>query len=189
MNDLWASLTALIQDAPALAGVFLAVLSIMHPLVGGPLSILIQTLWIALVDHVLLASLLMWGLNLIGIFLYFELFNRFIHRIDPWLSRQKKITALLAWGEKKAPWQHVIALGLPFIYTYPLRITLIKNQTRLRFTWMLGLSYLMLNLFNLLLIYTVFGSLTAALPPVVPILVFLGILLVVYAFKSKLDLE
>jgi len=54
---------------------------------------------------------------------------------------------------------------------------------------MLGLSYLMLNIFNLLLIYTVFGSLTEALPPVVPILVFLGILLVVYAFRSKLDLE
>ena len=189
MNDITIYINELMQEAPGLAGVFLGLLSVLHPLIGGPLSVLIQTLWIGLMGSIWLGSLIMWGLNLIGIVLYYVLFQRFIESLTPWLSKKKKLQALLSWSEKKAPWQHVIALGLPFVYTYPLRITLVKPHGIIAFTMMLGTSYLILNGFNLLMIYTVFGTLTDALPVWVPISAFLGILITVYASKSSLDLR
>lgn len=188
MNELWIYLTELLQEAPYLVGGFLVVLSILHPLIGGPLSLAIQTLWIGLLDSIVLGTLLMWGGNLLGIMLYYLLFHRFIEQIEPWLSRQKKLQAVLAWSEKKAPWQHVIALGLPFIYTYPLRITLVKAYGFRRFTWMLAASYVMLMGFNLILIYTVFGSVANELPVIVPLAIFGGLLILIYRFKGRLDL-
>ncbi len=189
MNEISLYINELMQEAPVWAGVFLLGLSIIHPLIGGPLSVLIQTLWIGLTGSIGLGSLYMWVGNLIGIMLYYVLFHRFIQSVSPWLARKKKLQALLDWSEKKAPWQHVIALGLPFVYTYPLRITLVKPHGIFKFTAMLGTSYLILNGFNLLMIYTLFGTVSNALPVWVPIGVFLGILIIIYASKSSLDLE
>lgn len=188
MNEIPLVMNDLMHEAPVLAGVFLAVLSVLHPLIGGPLSVIIQTLWIGFTGSIGLGSLLMWGFNLFGIGLYYVGFHRFIEKLTPWLLKKKKLQALLTWSEKKAPWQHVIALGLPFVYTYPLRITLVKPYGILPFMAMLGTSYLILNGFNLLMIYTAFGTLTHALPVWVPVGVFFAILVTVYASKSSLDL-
>jgi len=188
MNERWIVIIELLQSAPYLAGGFLIVLSMIHPLIGGPLSIAIQTLLIGVFDSIILGSLIMWGANLIGIMLYYLIFHRFIEWIDPWIHTQKKLQALLAWSEKKAPWQHVIALGLPFIYTYPLRITLVKAQGFKRFTMMLATSYAMLVGFNLILIYTVFGSIANDLPAIVPLGIFGLLFFLVYQFKGRLDL-
>lgn len=189
MNEAIIYINQWMQETPVFAGVFLLGLSVLHPLIGGPLSVLIQTLWIGLTDSIWIGSLFMWVGNLLGIMLYYQLFQRLIERINPWLTRQDKLQRVLDWSAKKAPWQHVIALGLPFVYTYPLRITIVKQHRFLPYTAMLGTSYLILNGFNLLMIYTVFGTLTQSVSAWVPVGVFFAIIVIVYASKSSLDLR
>lgn len=186
MTELFDWLTGQMNVWPFFTGLLLFFLAFIHPLIGGPLSVFIQTLMIAYFDSIWLGSLVMYGFNVLGIMVYYVAFHRFMVQLSPWLDKKKHLTQVLAWSEKKAPWQHVIALGLPFVYTYPLRITLVKTYPLWTFTGMLGFSYLMLNGFNLLIIYSVFGTAFGALPGWASFSIFLFILIIVYRARTSM---
>lgn len=161
--------------------------ALIHPFIGGPLSLGVQTLYIAYFDSLWVGSLLMYAVNILGIFGYYFVIRNIKERIFLGFNKKPAMQKLLHWAEEKSPWQHTLALGLPFLYTYPIRIILAMKTSWLQFTGMLSLSYLMLMIFNALMLYSVAGIVLGTLPVYVPIGFFLGVLWLIYFGKQYLN--
>lgn len=171
---------------PLITLLIIVFFAFIHPFIGGPLSLGVQTVFIAYFNSVWLGSLWMYGINIIGIFSYYYAIKNLKEPFFNYFKRKKTMKKILEWAEEKSPWQHTLALGLPFVYTYPVRIVLAMKNKGVKFTLMLSLSYLMLISFNLLMLYSIVGILLGTLPMYYPLVFFIVVLWLIYFGKQYL---
>lgn len=108
---------------PAVGIVILfALLACMHPLIEFPAGIISLTILATYWNNVWLAFLFLYGWHLVGLALLYLMlkkltpFTHMIHRRFP-LTKNA-----ITWIGKQPPWKHILVIGMPLTYTYPLRI-------------------------------------------------------------------
>jgi hypothetical protein len=136
-----------------LTGVLLIfLLAILHPTVEGPAALLLLTVLTILVDSVWLASLIL----LIGFAIGFSLFYYLVHflydKYGQRLERFSPTQKALQWVKDQPTWKHILVIGMPLVYTYPLRIAFTIQHKKFFPFWIETLmQYSFLTLANLLL--------------------------------------
>jgi hypothetical protein len=140
-----------------LLGVFLIfVLSILHPTVEGPAALLLLTILTILIDSIWLASLIL----LVGFSIGFSLFYVLVHYLhqknNSQLERFIPTKKAIEWVKQQPTWKHIIVIGMPLVYTYPLRIAFTIQHKRFVPFWKeTFLQYSFLTIANLLLYFGV----------------------------------
>ena len=139
------------------AGVLLIfVLAILHPTVEGPAAFFLLTILTILIDSIWLASLIL----LVGFSIGFSLFYVLVHYLNnknnsP-LERFTPTKKAIQWVQQQPTWKHIIVIGMPLVYTYPLRIAFTIQHKRFVPFWKeTFLQYSFLTIANLLLYFGV----------------------------------
>lgn len=139
------------------AGVLLIfVLSILHPTVEGPAALFLLTILTILINSIWLASLIL----LVGFSIGFSLFYVLVHylhqRNNSPLERFTPTKKAIQWVQQQPTWKHIIVIGMPLVYTYPLRIAFTIQHKRFVPFWKeTFLQYSFLTIANLLLYFGV----------------------------------
>ena len=131
-------------------------LAILHPTVEGPAALLLLTILTILIDSIWLASLIL----LVGFSIGFSLFYVLVHYLhqknNSQLERFIPTKKAIEWVKQQPTWKHIIVIGMPLVYTYPLRIAFtIQHKKFLPFWWETFLQYAFLTVGNLLLYFGV----------------------------------
>ena len=156
LETFWLSFQEWILTLGLLGVLLIFVLSILHPTVEGPAALLLLTILTILIDSIWLASLLL----LVGFSIGFSLFYILVHYLNKKnnspLERFIPTKKAIEWVKQQPTWKHIIVIGMPLVYTYPLRIAFtIQHKRFLPFWWETFLQYAFLTMGNLLLYFGV----------------------------------
>jgi hypothetical protein len=170
-----------------LAGVFLIfVLAILHPTVEGPAALLLLTVLTILIDSIWLASLIL----LIGFSIGFSLFYGLVHYLNQKnnspLERFTPTKKAIQWVKQQPTWKHIIVIGMPLVYTYPLRIAFtIQHKKFIPFWKETFLQYSFLTIANLFLYYGVIQFIFWDLPLEIISVILLLVAIGIYLIRTK----
>ncbi len=156
LETFWLSFQEWILTLGLLGVLLIFVLSILHPTVEGPAALLLLTILTILIDSIWLASLIL----LVGFSIGFSLFYVLVHYLhqknNSQLERFIPTKKAIEWVKQQPTWKHIIVIGMPLVYTYPLRIAFtIQHKRFLPFWWETFLQYAFLTIGNLLLYFGV----------------------------------
>ena len=156
LETFWLSFQEWILTLGLLGVLLIFVLSILHPTVEGPPALLLLTILTILIDSIWLASLIL----LVGFSIGFSLFYVLVHYLhqknNSQLERFIPTKKAIEWVKQQPTWKHIIVIGMPLVYTYPLRIAFtIQHKRFLPFWWETFLQYAFLTIGNLLLYFGV----------------------------------
>lgn len=187
LESLWSTIEIWILSLGLMGIIFVFILAILHPTLEGPAAIFLLTVLTILLNHVWLASLVLW----IGFTIGFSLFYFFIH----WLHRKtnqvvekyKPTKKAMMWVKQQPTWKHIIVIGMPLVYTYPLRIAFtIQHKKFYDYFWQTWLQYGVLTIGNLLIYFGIMQLIFFNLPMWI-IGVILAILSIgIYLIKTKI---
>jgi hypothetical protein len=162
------------------------ILCIFHPILEAPTSIILVTFLALIVGSPLTAILILLPFNLIGFYLFYLLIHDVKKRYFYLLPKQAMIDKALLWIEKQPQWKHIIVIGLPLLYTYPLRIGWTIKQTKIiPYLGKMMLIYGVMYVGNIALYY---GGFLASTSILTTILFGVGLLLFaifIYRIKPK----
>ncbi len=186
IESLWSTFEQWVLSV-GFVGIFIIfLLSILHPTVEGPAALLLLTILTILVDSVWLASLIL----LIGFSIGFSMFYFFVHslhqRSHQAMERFTPTKKALDWVKKQPTWKHILVIGMPLVFTYPLRIAFtIQHKTFLPFWWETFLQYCVLTVGNLLLYFGIIELIFLELPIwIISVILFL-LSVGVYLIRTK----
>jgi len=156
LETFWLSFQEWVLTLGLLGVLLIFVLSILHPTVEGPAALLLLTILTILIDSIWLASLIL----LVGFSIGFSLFYVLVHYLhqknNSQLERFIPTKKAIEWVKQQPTWKHIIVIGMPLVYTYPLRIAFtIQHKRFLPFWWETFLQYAFLTIGNLLLYFGV----------------------------------
>lgn len=186
MNSFWLYFTDWVATIPWIWVVMVvAVLSVLHPIIENPAGILMLTFLATYWHSPYLAALYLWGWNLVGLQLMYDL----LHRVQPWGSKWIKkhvpqAPRFFYWLKNQPEWKHILVIALPLVYTYPLRIAwTVWQPSRVRYSLQSSFLYALFHLANIGL----FLGLREVLENRLPLWVFAGILtlLAVLMYRVK----
>jgi hypothetical protein len=156
LETFWLSFQEWILTLGFVGVLLIFMLAILHPTVEGPAALLLLTVLTILIDSIWLASLIL----LIGFSIGFSLFYGLVHYLhqknNSPLERFTPTKKAIQWVKQQPTWKHIIVIGMPLVYTYPLRIAFtIQHKRFLPFWWETFLQYAFLTIGNLLLYFGV----------------------------------
>ena len=126
-------------------------LGIIHPLISQPMYLLSVSLSIYFFGPLLGIPYLLF-VNIIGIILYYFLIKAINKRFE--LNKKPKLIAAFAWLERTPEYKHSIAIGLPLVPTYAIKLALPMSEKRFKDYFMILFgSYLILAFFYVLVYY------------------------------------
>jgi len=169
------------------AGVLLIfLLAVLHPTVEGPAALLLLTVLTILIDSIWLASLIL----LIGFSIGFSLFYVLVHYLhqknNSPLERFTPTKKAIEWVKQQPTWKHIIVIGMPLVYTYPLRIAFtIQHKKFIPFWKETFLQYSFLTIANLFLYYGVIQFIFWDLPIEIISVALLMIAIGIYLIRTK----
>lgn len=187
LESLWSTIEIWILSLGLMGIIFVFILAILHPTLEGPASIFLLTVLTILLNHVWLASLVLW----IGFTIGFSLFYFFIHwlhqKTNQVVEKYKPTKKAMMWVKQQPTWKHIIVIGMPLVYTYPLRIAFtIQHKKFYDYFWQTWLQYGVLTIGNLLIYFGIMQLIFFNLPMWI-IGVILAILSIgIYLIKTKI---
>jgi hypothetical protein len=189
MENVWFIFTEWVVTIPWVWIVLIfALLGILHPLFENPAGILMITFLATAWQSPWLAALYLWGWNIVGLQLLYDL----LHRVQPWgqrwlKKRNSSASRFLTWLHHQPAWKHFLVMALPLVYTYPLRIAwTLWHPTRWRYTIQSACLYALFHLANIALYTGVLEVIDNRLPLWVFALILTGVALFIYAIKPRL---
>jgi hypothetical protein len=186
LSEIWEAISALIIPLGTI-GIFIILgLAFFHPTLEAPAAILLLTSLTILMDSVWVASFLL----LIAFTLGFSVFYWLVHILDRrsqyWLHKVPLTKKALLWLDAQPVWKHVVIIGMPLVYTYPLRVAFTLNHKNFwRYFFLTLGQYLVLTLGNLLIYFGMMQLIFFQAPWWVITLILFVIALLIYAIKSK----
>lgn len=155
LNTIWLTLEAVILSFGIWGIIFLIGLTLLHPIVEFPAALLIMTLLAVLLGSPWLAVLVMVPVHTLGMIIYYYLVRWLSTKTSNIAFRFKPTAIALAWIEKQPRWKHILVMGLPLVYTYPLRLGYTILETKIA-RYMLAVIGMELVLFigNIILYYS-----------------------------------
>jgi hypothetical protein len=170
-----------------IAGIALIfLLAMLHPTVEGQAALFLLTVLTILVDSVWLASLILLVSFSIG-FSFFYFLVHYLHtKNNAQLERFTPTRKALAWVKQQPTWKHIIVIGMPLVYTYPLRIAFtIQHQTFLPFWKETFLQYSFLTIANLFLYFGIIEFIFWDLPLEIISVILLILAIGIYLIRTK----
>ena len=186
LETLWLTFQEWVLNIGFAGILIIFVLSILHPTLEGPAALLLLTILTILVESIWLASAIL----LVGFSIGFSLFYvlvHFLHRRSQYaIERFTPTQKALAWVKKQPTWKHIIVIGMPLVFTYPLRIAFtIQHKRFLPFWWETFLQYLFLTFGNLLLYFGILQLVFLNLPIWIISIFLLLISISIYFIRTK----
>jgi len=156
LETFWVSFQEWVLTLGLLGVLLIFVLSILHPTVEGPAALLLLTILTILIDSIWLASLILLVGFSIGFSLFYVLVHYLHHKNNSQLERFIPTKKAIQWVKQQPTWKHIIVIGMPLVYTYPLRIAFTIQHKRFVPFWKeTFLQYSFLTIANLLLYFGV----------------------------------
>ena len=186
LETLWLSFESWVLSVGFAGIIIIFLIAILHPTIEGPAALLLLTILTILVDSVWLASLIL----LIGFAIGFSLFYYLVHflydKYGQRLERFSPTQKALQWVKDQPTWKHILVIGMPLVYTYPLRIAFTIQHKKFFPFWIETLmQYSFLTLANLLLYVGILELLFWNLPiEFISILLFL-LAIGIYLIRTK----
>jgi uncharacterized membrane protein YdjX (TVP38/TMEM64 family) len=186
LETFWLSFQEWVLTLGLLGVLLIFVLSILHPTVEGPAALLLLTILTILIDSIWLASLIL----LVGFSIGFSLFYVLVHYLhqknNSQLERFTPTKKAIEWVKQQPTWKHIIVIGMPLVYTYPLRIAFtIQHKKFLPFWWETFLQYAFLTVGNLLLYFGVIEFIFWDLPLWGISLILILVSISIYLIRTK----
>lgn len=135
----------------------LCIFAVLHPMIEAPAALILMTL-MTLYTHSVFQSIMILSIfHFIGFLLIFFLVHR-LNLLSLFKNKQRySFPKVKAWYDSKKEWQHIFVMGLPLIYTYPLRFYwTLKTKSLLPFLFKMTIIYTIMYLGNLLMYYGYF---------------------------------
>ncbi|MFZ9704388.1 MAG: hypothetical protein ACO3BB_03890 [Bacilli bacterium] len=184
--SLWESVSATILQFGIWGIVFILLLTFFHPTFEAPAAILLLTLLSVLLQSVWWATLLMLIAFTLGFLWFYWLVHALHKRSGFALNRFKLSQAALAWVKAQPTWKHILVIGMPLIYTYPLRVAFTLNHHNLKdYALQTFAQYVVLSLGNLVLYFGLIQIIFLNAPWWVPSLVLTGFGILIYLIRKK----
>jgi hypothetical protein len=186
LETLWLTLEQWVLSLGMIGIVVVFLLAVLHPTVEGPAALFLLTVLTILVESVWFASLIL----LIGFSIGFSFFYYLVHYLhlknNAQLERFTPTKKALAWVKQQPTWKHILVIGMPLVYTYPLRIAFtIQHKTFLHFWKETLLQYSFLTIANLFLYFGIIEFIFLDLPlEIISILLFM-IAIGIYLIRTK----
>jgi hypothetical protein len=186
LETLWLTLEQWVLSLGMIGIVVVFLLAVLHPTVEGPAALFLLTVLTILVESVWFASLIL----LIGFSIGFSFFYYMVHYLhlknNAQLERFTPTKKALAWVKQQPTWKHILVIGMPLVYTYPLRIAFtIQHKTFLPFWKETLLQYSFLTIANLFLYFGIIEFIFLDLPlEIISILLFM-IAIGIYLIRTK----
>jgi hypothetical protein len=162
------------------------ILSIFHPILEAPTSIILVTFLALIVGSPFTAIMILVPFNVIGFYLFYLLVHDAKKRYFYLLPKQDVINKALIWIDLQPQWKHIIVIGLPLLYTYPLRIGwTLKQKKIIPYLGRMMLIYGVMYIGNIALYYGGFLASTS-LPTTILFVVGLALFaILIYRIKPK----
>jgi hypothetical protein len=161
-------------------------LSIIHPIIEAPTSIILVTFLALIVGSPFTAILLLLPFNVIGFYLFYLWIHDAKKRYFYLLPKQAIIDKALLWIERQPQWKHIIVIGLPLLYTYPLRIGwTLKQRKIIPYLGRMMLIYGVMYLGNIALYYGGFLASNSLFTSVLFGLMLIVFAIFIYRIKPK----
>lgn len=182
---LWESISEVIIHLGGLGIVVILIIAFFHPTFEAPTAILLLTILTILVGSVWLASLLMLLTFSLGFIFYYWLVHS-LHQRSGWrLEKMRLSQQALQWVKQQPTWKHILIIGLPLLYTYPLRLAFTLNHKKLLpYITQTFCQYVVLTIGNLLIYFGIMELIFLNAPWWVPSLVFFAMAFFIYASRK-----
>lgn len=181
---------AMISDWIALLGVWgiliILIIAMLHPTFEAPAALLLLTLLSLLVNSVWLASGLLLIAYSIGWTGFYYLVHDLHRRSGEVLFRFRPSKKAFDWIKAQPKWKHILIIGMPLVYTYPLRVAFTLQHKHFISYWIdTLLQYTVLTVGNLLLYFGIVQILLFDLPLWSVTLILVALSVTIYAIRQK----
>lgn len=189
MLEEWYQSLATIVITLGSLGVFIILLfAVFHVTFEGPLALFLMTTLAILFDSVPLAVATLLIVHIIGLPIFYYL----VHSINRWsrhaVDKAKLTKSLLDWVEHQPDWKHMIVVGLPFVYTYPIKVAFtLRAKSFWQYIKVLVGSYFFLYVGNLLIYYGILSFFNDQISPIISFALMTGVALVIYFGRQWLQ--
>lgn len=185
LESLYASLSSWVIALGSIGVLIILLLAVFHVTFEGPLALFLMTTLTILLDSLPLAVLLLLMAHILGLPIFYFL----VHSLNRWsqaaVEKAKLTKSILDWVEHQPEWKHMIVVGLPFVYTYPIKVAYtLRSPSFGSYLRVLMGSYGVLYIGNVLIYYGVLSFFTTSIPSVISFIL-MSILIVLIYFGKK----
>lgn len=186
LENLWLLFEVWILSLGVMGILIVFILGFLHPTLEGPAAILLLTILTIFLGNVWFASLLLWLVYTLG-FTCFYFFIHWLHKkTNKVVERFTPTKKAIDWVSRQPTWKHILVIGMPLVYTYPLRIAFtIQHQNFYAFFWQTFLQYGVLTIGNLLLYFGMIQLVFFNLPIWLISIFLIAISIGIYLIKTK----
>jgi|GEM_PF-833381 len=186
LENLWITFEVWILSLGTIGMVLVFTLACLHPTLEGPAAILLLTILTIFLDNVWLASILLWLAYTIGFCMFYFLIHWLHQKSNRVVETFKPTKKAIEWVKRQPTWKHIVVIGMPLVYTYPLRIAFtIGHQKFFPFFWQTFLQYGVLTVGNLLLYFGVIQLIFLDLPIWIVSIILAIVSISIYLIKTK----
>jgi hypothetical protein len=152
LDTFFESLPELILSLGLWGFFILCLFAILHPIIEAPAALILMTLMTLYTNSIFESIFILYIFHFFG----FILIYLFIHRLK-FSTLFKSNTRfsfpkVQSWYDSKKEWQHIFVMGLPLIYTYPLRIYwTLKIKSFISFIGKMTVIYTIMYMGNLMM--------------------------------------
>jgi hypothetical protein len=189
LENLWLTFEVWILSLGTVGVLMVILLAVLHPTLEGPAAILLLTVLTIFLDDVWLASAILWVAYTIG-FTFFYYFIHWLHqKTNKVVERYVPTRKAIEWVHRQPTWKHILVIGMPLVYTYPLRIAFtIQHKKFYPFFWQTFLQYGVLTVGNLLLYFGVMQLIFFNLPIWIISILLAGVSIGIYLIRTKVKI-
>jgi len=163
----------------------LCLFAILHPVIEAPAALILMTVMTLYTNSVFESIFVLSLFHFIGFLIIYWL----IHQANSlsFFEKMKRFSfpKVKTWYDSKQEWQHIFVMGLPLIYTYPLRVYwTLKTKSLTSFLVKMIAIYTLMYLGNLMMYWGYFFVLERLITNQGILLLFIFIAFIVYRFGS-----
>jgi hypothetical protein len=184
--DAWQVFVSWIVQFGMVGIIIILIIAFFHPTFEAPAAILLLTILSILLGSPWLASIFLLASFSAGFSLFYLLVHLFHRKSGFWLNRFHLSAKALRWVKAQPTWKHILIIGMPLVYTYPLRVAFTINHKNFwpYFFQTLG-QYLVLTVGNLLMYFGIIEIIFLNLPWWVITVILAGIAILIYSIKQR----
>lgn len=189
LETLWLSFEQWVLSIGFAGIIIIFSMAILHPTVEGPAALLLLTILTILVESIWLASLILLTGFIIGFSFFYFLVHFLYRKYGQTLERFSPTKKALQWVKDQPTWKHILVIGMPLVYTYPLRIAFTIQHKRFFPFWIETLlQYTFLTFANLLLYFGIIEFIFLDLPIEIISILLLVIAIGIYLIRTRTKL-
>lgn len=189
LENLWLTFEVWVLSLGSIGMLIVLLLALLHPTLEGPAAILLLTILTIFFGDVWVASGVLWIAYTVGFTFFYYVIHWLHQKTNKVVERFTPTKKAIEWVRRQPTWKHILVIGMPLVYTYPLRIAFtIQHQKFYPFFWQTFLQYGVLTVGNLLLYFGIMQLIFFDLPIWIITVILAGISVGIYLIKTKVKI-